>query len=262
MYNQADRFVRAYTFRDSFGDSRKEGASADTFTFNELVGARQGEERRFSFDSEKARNFDEGNVTRAREGVKEIVADAIHKAKEKAAEIKALARHEGYEFGYTDGFQKGEETAREEFAPLLKSLQDMLMELGVFRKKMYSKVEREMVEMILDLAKKVIHFELSTREDSIKEMIRIAVESVLQRERMTIRINPADKIHAESFRPELTQLFEEIKSITFESHPSIEKGGCIVESNFGTVDARIEKLNEQIDKILNLAPPAPENIEP
>ena len=69
------------------------------------------------------------------------------------------------------------------------------------------------------------------------------------------------KIYAESFRPEILQLFEETKSIIFEAHPSIEKGGCIIESNFGTVDARIEKLNDQIDKILNLAPPAPENIE-
>lgn len=261
MSNQGETFVRGYTFRDSFGNARKPGADSDTFTFDALVIQKHNEERRFSFDSEQARNFDESSVSSAREGVKEIVADAINKAKEKSLEIKALARHEGYEVGYTDGFQQGEESAVKEFAPLLKSFQDMLTDLGSFRKVMHSKVEREMVEMILDLAKKVIHFELSTREDSIKEMIRIAVESVLQRERMIIRINPADKIHAESYRPELLQLFEEIKSITFEAHPSIEKGGCIIESNFGTVDARIEKLNEQIDKILNLAPPAPENIE-
>jgi flagellar assembly protein FliH len=261
LYNQAEKFVRAYTFRDSFGTSRKEGPHEGTFEFDELAGKLRNEERRFSFDSEKARNFDEVGIARAREGVKEIVADAINKAKDKALEIKALARHEGYEAGYTDGFEKGEESAKAEFAPLLQSLQDTLAELGDLRKKMYSKVEREMVEMIVDLAKKVIRFELSTREDSVQDMIRIAVESVLQRERMTIRINPADKIHAESFRPELLQAFEEIKSITFEAHPSVEKGGCIIESNFGTVDARIEKLYEPIDKILDLAPPAPEIIE-
>ena len=260
MSNSASRFVQSYTFSEKFGASPK-GGSGDVFVLNDLVSRKKGEHAKFSFDSESAQNFDQTNVNRAREGVKEIISDAINKARQKALEIKEEAKREGYEAGYTEGFQKGEQSAKEEFGPFAKTLQELLSEISEFRKKMFSKVEREMVEMILDLAKKIIHYELSIREDGVKEMIRIAVESVLEREKMVIRINPADKIHAESFRPELLQMFEEIKNIIFEVHPGIERGGCIVESNFGTVDARIEKLNDQIDKILNLAPPAPENIE-
>ncbi|OGW20227.1 MAG: hypothetical protein A3K09_01020 [Nitrospinae bacterium RIFCSPLOWO2_12_FULL_47_7] len=261
MSDLSGNFARAYTFKESFGASRPQEGVGDPFILNDLVGQKKGAHRKFSFDSESSQNFDQTNVDRAREGVKEIVNDAINKARRKSSEIKEQARKEGYEIGYAEGFQKGEDSAKQEFAPLLLTLNDLLRVVGDLRRTMYPKVEREMVEMILDLAKKIIHHELSTREDSVKEMIRIAVESVLDKEKMIIRINPADKIYAESFRPEILQLFEETKSIIFEAHPSIEKGGCIIESNFGTVDARIEKLNDQIDKILNLAPPAPENIE-
>ena len=124
---------------------------------------------------------------------------------------------------------------------------------------MYPKVEREMIEMVIQLAKKVIHYELSTREDSVQEMIQLAVQSVLDKESMIIKINPDDKGYAESFRPELHQLFGDIKNITFEAHSGIERGGCMIETNFGTIDARLEKLDEQIDKILNLAPPSVED---
>jgi flagellar biosynthesis/type III secretory pathway protein FliH len=49
-------------------------------------------------------------------------------------------------------------------------------------------------------------------------------------------------------------LFDEIRNITFEASPAMERGGCVIETNFGTVDAQIKHLDEEIDKILNLTP--------
>ena len=55
----------------------------------------------------------------------------------------------------------------------------------------------------------------------------------------------------------MKNLFGEIKNITFEEHPGIEKGGCVIETNFGTIDAKVDQLESQIDKILKLAPTVP-----
>ena len=216
--------------------------------------------RGFTYDSENARNFDQGNVKTAKEGVKELLKDALDKAKRQATDIKEIAKKEGYDSGYEEGFKKGEDAARTEFSPFLETLYDLILVLTGFRKDMYDQLEREMVKMVLDLAKKVIHFEFSTRDDAVQEMIRLAVQSVLDRESMVIKINPADKGYAESFRPELHHLFSEIKNIIFEAHSGVERGGCVVETNFGVVDARIDKLGEQMDRILNLAPPSPEDL--
>jgi flagellar assembly protein FliH len=216
--------------------------------------------RGFSYDSENARNFDQANVKKAKEGVKELLKDALDKAKSQVSDIKSSAKKEGYDSGYEDGFKKGEDSARNEFSPFLETIQGLITDLTGFRKNMYDQLEREMVKMVVDLAKKVVHFEFSTRDDAVQEMIRLAVQSVLDRESMVIKINPADKGYAESFRPELHHLFSEIKNITFEAHSGVERGGCVVETNFGVVDARIEKLDEQMDRILNLAPPSPEEL--
>lgn len=211
--------------------------------------------RGFVYDSESARNFDQSNVVKAKEGVKEVMADALLKAQARATEIKAQAQKEGYNVGYADGFKKGEDDAKQEFSPFLITIQGLIEDLSRFRLKMYPKVEREMVAMVIGLTKKVIHYELSTREDSVQEMIQLAVGSVLDKESMIIKIHPDDKGYAETFRPELHHIFKEIKNITFEAHSGISRGGCMIETNFGVVDARLEKLDEQIDKILNLAPP-------
>jgi flagellar assembly protein FliH len=231
-----------------------------SFELNELNLQSASMRRGFTYDSENARNFDQGNVKTAKEGVKELLKDALDKAKRQATDIKSNAKKEGYDSGYEDGFKKGEDAARNEFSPFLETVQGLISDLTGFRKNMYDQLEREMVKMVVDLAKKVIHFEFSTRDDAVQEMIRLAVESVLDRESMVIKINPADKGYAESFRPELHHLFSEIKNITFEAHSGVERGGCVVETNFGVVDARIDKLGEQMDRILNLAPASPEEL--
>jgi flagellar assembly protein FliH len=231
-----------------------------SFQLNEFESQNSSIRRGFAYDSENARNFDQGNVDKAKLGVTQLLKDAMDKAKKQVGELKENSRKQGYDTGYELGFNKGREDAKEEFSPVLETTQQLVQELSGFRKEMYDKVEREMIEMVINLTKKVIHFEFSTREDAVQDMIRLAVRSVLDRESMVIKIHPTDKEYAESFRPELHHMFSEIKNITFVAHSGIERGGCIVETNFGVIDARIEKLEEQIDQILNLAPAQPENL--
>ncbi len=231
-----------------------------SFQFDELTIQNPSIRRGFAYDSEQARNFDQSNVDKAKVGVMQLLQDAMDKAKKQVGELKTNARKQGYDTGFEGGFNKGKEAAKEEFSPVLESTQKLVEELSGFRKEMYDKLEREMIEMVIALTKKVIHFEFSTREDAVQDMIRLAVQSVLDRESMVIKIHPTDKEYAESFRPELHHTFSEIKNITFVAHSGIARGGCVVETNFGVIDARIEKLEEQIDRILNLAPAQPDNL--
>lgn len=241
-------------------ETSEETSEERSFQFDELIIQNPSIRRGFTYDSDKARNFDQSNIDKAKQGVMELLKDAMDKAKKQVGELKSNARKEGYDTGFEGGFKKGEEAAKKEFSPFLETTHKLIEELSGFRKEMYDKVEREMIEMVISLTKKVIHFEFSTREDAVQDMIRLAVQSVLDRESMVIKIHPTDKEYAESFRPELHHMFSEIKNITFEAHSGIERGGCVIETNFGVIDARIEKLEEQIDRILNLSPAHPEKL--
>ena len=258
----SSQFKPTVTFIDSDNSAGTEKKEPKAFKLMELVESSSQNSRTFSFDSESARNFDKENINIAKQGVKELMADAIIRAKKKAIEIKDNAYKEGHETGYDEGFkaafQKGKTSAKEEFTPLLETLNSLIQELSGFRKLMYPKVENEMVGMIVDLTKKVLAYEISSKEDSVKQMILLAMNSVIDKENMVIRIHPSDKGYAEEFRPELKRLFSEIKNITFEEHSGMERGGCIIDTNFGSVDAQVDQLEEQIDKILNLTPNVPE----
>ena len=261
MKNLSNQFKPTSTFFDSDSSEEKDSDKARLFELSELLERASGRNRNFSFDSETARNFDQENVKKAKQGVKELMADAIAKVKMQAVEIRDSAYKEGHKAGHDEGyqtaFQKGENSAKEEFSPLLETLSNLIQELSEFRTMMYPKVEKEMVEMVTGLTKKILQHEINTNEDSIKQMILLAVNSVIDKENMTIRIHPSDKAHAEAFSPELKNLFSDIKNITFEENPGVEKGGCVIDTNFGTINAKVDQLEEQIDKILKLAPAVP-----
>ena len=259
--NLSSQFKPSSTFIDSESSGEKNNPESRLFELTELLGSTSKKERGFSFDSEIANNFDINNIKKARQGVKELMADAITKAKSSAIEIKENALKEGQKIGYEKGFQeayeKGENSAKEEFIPLLKTINSLIQELSEFRTMMYPKVENEMIEMITGLTKKILQHEIETKEDSVKQMILLAINSVIEKENMVIQINPADKVHAEAFYPELKNLYSDIKNVTFEEHPGIEKGGCVIATNFGTIDARVDQLENQIDQILKLTPAVP-----
>ena len=255
------QFKSSSTFIDLDNSEEKDKDETRLFELSEFLGTGSNRDRSFSFDSENARNFDADNINKAKQGVKELIGDAVAKAKSLAIEIKENAYKEGHKTGYEEGFQtayqKGENSAKEEFIPLLQTINSLIQELSEFRTMMYPKVEKEMIEMITGLTKKILQHEINTNEASVKQMILLAINSVIDKENMTIRIHPSDKAHAEAFSPELKNLFSEIKNITFEEHPGIEKGGCVIETNFGTIDAKVDQLESQIDKILKLAPTVP-----
>ena len=69
--------------------------------------------------------------------------DAINKAKEHSLKAMEDANNEGYAVGRKEGFQAGENNAREVFAPFLETLQEIIQELTSLRKRMYVKMERE-----------------------------------------------------------------------------------------------------------------------
>ncbi len=221
-------------------------------------GIRKDLPRDFKFDLETARNFDDDNIMRAKQGVREILADAMNNIKAKAEEIKTHSFQEGRESGYQNGFREGEDAARNEFLPFMKTLENLVEELSLFRKNMYSKVEREMVQMVIGLAKKIIQTDLESRKDSIRDIIQLAVGSILDRESLIIKVSPQDHKYIEHYSPILQSMYPDINNVRFEASPAIERGGCLVQSNFGSVEANMESLNNEIADMLDIAPHKPE----
>jgi len=244
-------------FKNFTPDQYPEGQTgvSQQFNLDEYVREANSLKSEFIHDLEQQR--DKANTPATQEKEDDLLADAMQKMKEEAEKTQEEAQQRGFEEGQEKGFKAGEQKVKEHFESSLKALKILIEQLSEAREKTYPLLEREMVEMVTTLAGKVVRTELASRENGIREIVHMAVESVLDRESLVIKIHPDDRKELEDYGQELIQLFHEIKNVEFQSHASVKRGHCIVESNFGTVEAGLDHLDEHIQRVLHMAPPPP-----
>ena len=68
----------------------------------------------------------------------------------------------------------------------------------------------------------------------------------VEKSKVTFNVNPDDYDYVEKLRPNLFRNCKEIKSIVVTSDPSVSRGGCLLETPRGNIDATIESKLEKI----------------
>ena len=72
---------------------------------------------------------------------------------------------------------------------------------------------------------------------------------------VVIRVNLADLQMATEHTREILEKIEKVGKITVMEDSTVDRGGCIIETDFGQIDARISaQLKEIEDRILDLVP--------
>jgi flagellar assembly protein FliH len=141
-------------------------------------------------------------------------------------------------------FQAGYEQAREELAAkaetVAESFGKALQELARFRAAVRDRYERELLEVALGVAKKVVQQELQERPEIWLGMIRTAIRRAVERERIVVRLPEALAAFIRERLPELRAGLDDVKELDVVDDGSLPADGCIVESRFGDVDLGVE----------------------
>jgi flagellar assembly protein FliH len=110
--------------------------------------------------------------------------------------------------------------------------------------------EKEILELVYAIAKKIVHAELSVNEKAVRETIMSALELTAEKRNITLKINPDDFEYVEQIRPELFSRYSNIASLMVTPDPAVSRGGCLLETPGGDIDASIETQLESIHQTL------------
>lgn len=168
------------------------------------------------------------------------------------AEIAAEAYQKGFidgeKKGIVDGEKSGFDAGLKKIEPVLNSLQEALLLLQKIRKETYDCIEKEVVELALAIAKKVICREVKTDKAVVVCIAKEALARVEESGRIKIKMSPSDLQFINETKYQLSKLIENIDNVTFEAEESITSGGCIIETDLGEIDARIEKQLQAVEE--------------
>ncbi|MFZ7113240.1 MAG: FliH/SctL family protein [Desulfatiglandales bacterium] len=169
----------------------------------------------------------------------------------------ARLEREAYEKGFEQGQRDGVALEERQIEEKGKQLEALFSKIRDLRKNIYAEAEKEVLQLSTLIAKKIIRKEISLDPQVIARTIRAALEHLVDKSRLRILINPDDMEEVRRILPEIANQAKGGEFHVVEDH-SIERGGCILESGFGRINAtledQLEMLQEEIEEEFKCAP--------
>lgn len=185
------------------------------------------------------------------EKAKAEAQDIISNAKVEEKSIFEKSKEDGFKAGHEEGYKAGNEEAQR----LVERIHKMIEAVQAKRQEILDNTEQQIVNLVILIVRKVVKIMSENQKSVIMSNVLQALKKVKGSGDVTLRVNLADvKLTTEHIKDFIRQV-ENIKNISVVEDSSVEKGGCIVETDFGAIDARISsQLNELETQILNISP--------
>jgi flagellar biosynthesis/type III secretory pathway protein FliH len=167
--------------------------------------------------------------------------------KEKGPSVEAI-KENAFQKGFIEGKRVGFESGTKKVDPVINSLGEALGQLENIRKQIHETLEAEVARLALAIAKKIVCHEIKTDQETVVCVAREALSRVENPGNVKIKLHPDDLKFIKDTQSQLSHFLHNVESIRFEAEASIQSGGCLIETDLGDIDARIEKQFQAIEE--------------
>ena len=178
------------------------------------------------------------DVFDARQSAQGIIEEA-HKEKER---ILAEAQRER-----EDVLAKARELGRQEG---LAQATEVLLRAKMQAGEMLAANEHDIVALACKIAEKIIGRDVERQPELVLDMCATAIEQIRNARAMVLRVHPKTAQVLRSRKPELMELIGRAVDLAIREDPEVASVGCIVQTEFGTVDAQLPTQFEMLQNVL------------
>ena len=213
-------------------------------TADGLIEAARQEAESMQEELAERRKAVEEEIARARE-------DGIAAANEEADRIRQATRDAGYKDGKEAGYQDGYAEA----GRLIQRLHVIIDRTLDKRKEILDSLEGQVVELAILVVRRVVKVLSENQKNVVINNIIQALQRLKSRSDIVVRVNLSDLEFATEHKSMFIREIEGDTKLTLAEDSSVEPGGCVIETDFGEIDARISsQLNEIESRIRDLLP--------
>ena len=165
----------------------------------------------------------------------EDAADPVSEALAAADQIRARARRDGEAEGRASGLAQ----ARVEGQHGVQALAAALAALEVGRAELLEALEQDALELSFQLTERIVAGALSVQPERVLDVTRNALRRLTDRHRVTVLVNPADLELVADSAPVLRAELGGIDHCDVQADRRIGRGGALVRTEAGEIDATI-----------------------
>jgi flagellar assembly protein FliH len=188
----------------------------------------------------------ERRPTRGGGSPSERAAAIVAQAEADAAAIAADATRAGHEEGFTRGLAE----ARELLEPGRLALAEAAQGIAAAQEVLAAELEQRAVELALAIAEKVLHAALGVRPELVVEVVKGALRRVAERDRLVVQVNPDDLELVQASLDDIAGSFGGLSQLELAGERRVPRGGCVVRTEAGEIDAQIEEQLGRAEEVL------------
>ncbi|HYE84024.1 MAG TPA: FliH/SctL family protein [Clostridia bacterium] len=173
-------------------------------------------------------------------------ARAVAEAAEKEAQ---LLRSEAMEEGQRQGYEAGYLEGRRDAQSVIDEASEIRELIDSRRDEIYREAEEEIVQLVLDIAKKVIGDELTQNKEAILSLINQALQKCAFKKKLILKVSPQDSDLIIENKDRICMMAEGISDIDIVPDLSLAQGSCIIETSSGEINSGIDVQIREIEKI-------------
>ncbi len=153
--------------------------------------------------------------------------------------------------GFSQGERAGQEAAAARAEQVLRRLAQTIEELQGLRTDLLQRAERQVVQLAIAIARRIVHRELQLDRELMTAMTRVALDRLSDAGAATIRLHPED--YAATVTRTGASPYGSTVSVVADS--VVRRGGCMVQSDLGAIDLCLEsQIQELADALLGSDP--------
>jgi len=150
------------------------------------------------------------------------------------------------EQAYQKGVDAGKKEVEEKLAQATKALTQAAKKLSTQSESIMQRSAEDMLQLVMAISERILHFEISEHKEVVVRIVQQTINAAVQAEEFHIRVNPEDIEVLKEHKPLFIASLSGLSNIEFIGDASITRGGCVLESPSGRVDATLET---QLDEI-------------
>ncbi|WP_066067208.1 FliH/SctL family protein [Neobacillus soli] len=152
--------------------------------------------------------------------------------------------------GWSEGYDAGISQAENDYSSQIQLAAEVLEKAYKEKKDIIKESEPFVIELSIQMASKIIQQELAANPDVLIEMIKRNLVDSNERSMISICVSPEDFTFVQNQRNLLLESLEGQIEVKILPEHSIEKGGCVIRTSYGSIDARIDVQLREIKQAL------------
>jgi flagellar assembly protein FliH len=192
------------------------------------------------------------------ESIRKQVREMLQKAQTDVETVRRGARESGLEQGREEGLRQAAEmiekraaeiatkTSRENLATTLPAMKAAADALVIERDRWLAEWEATAVRLAAAIAERLIRRRLEVKPELARDMVKSALQLAAGAPHIKLHVHPDDAALLGEHASEVVRSLAACGDAQIVPDNALARGGCVVETQHGTIDARIETLLDRV----------------